>query len=219
MHKINKQPWPTKQAMQQVYEKQLWGAMKTPFYSGEGSHNTTIVSPYIEVVKIFLQQLKTPPVICDLGCGDFNIGKKLLSNCDNYIGVDIVPELVEHLNRKYAIKNTNFLCRDIAKDPLPQAEVALVRQVLQHLSNIEISTILKKLPQYKYVIITDHIPVGDFEPNIDIISGQGIRLKKKSGLVVEKAPFYFEFKKSQILSEIFLDEKKGIIRTTLYIMY
>jgi len=219
MHKTNKQPWPTKKAMQQVYEKQLWGTIGSVFYSGEGSHSKVIVTPYLEAVKMFLQELNNPPVICDLGCGDFNIGNQLLSNCDYYIGVDIVPELVEYLNRKYTIENTNFLCKDIAKDSLPSADVALLRQVLQHLSNIEISAILKKLYQYKYVIITDHIPAGDFEPNIDIISGQGIRLKKKSGVVVEKAPFYFKFKNSQVLSEIFLDKKKGVIRTILYTMH
>ena len=38
-NKRNKQPWPTKAAMTQVYEKYLWGGGgEHDFYSGEGSH-------------------------------------------------------------------------------------------------------------------------------------------------------------------------------------
>ena len=33
-----KKPWPTKAAMEQVYQLNLWGANETKFYSGEGSH-------------------------------------------------------------------------------------------------------------------------------------------------------------------------------------
>ena len=52
--KKSKKPWPTKNAMEQVYEKNLWGTNKTLFYSGEGSHNAEIVQPYIAYLKTFL---------------------------------------------------------------------------------------------------------------------------------------------------------------------
>jgi len=76
--KRNKKPWPTKDAMTQIYEQHLWGTNHKPFYSGEGSHNPTLVKPYLQVVQAFLKSFKAPISVCDLGCGDFNIGKELV---------------------------------------------------------------------------------------------------------------------------------------------
>lgn len=70
-----KKPWPTKDAMEQVYEMKLWGGNKSDFYSGEGSHHPDIINPYIDVLTSFLTSFKNPLTVCDLGCGDFNVGK------------------------------------------------------------------------------------------------------------------------------------------------
>jgi hypothetical protein len=77
MTKINKikKPWPTKAAMVQIYENNLWGGDRSEFYSGLGSHHPETVDPYIAVVSGFLQGLETPPVVCDLGCGILILGK------------------------------------------------------------------------------------------------------------------------------------------------
>ncbi len=218
-HKKIKTPWPTKKAMQQVYEKQLWGSNKTLFYSGEGSHQKEIVEPYTKSLIEFLKVFPKPPTLCDLGCGDFNVGQQLLPYISQYIGIDIVPELIEHHKGKYESENIVFDCKDLAKDSLPPANCAILRQVLQHLSNVEIQAILKKLVQYQYVIITEHIPLGSFESNKDIISGQGIRLKKGSGVVIQEAPFCFEFKTSKELNTVLLENGNGKIQTVLYVMY
>ncbi len=190
-----KTPWPTKDAMAQVYEKGLWGRGDSDFYSGEGSHHPDLVVPYIKAVTEFLQSLKEPPVVVDLGCGDFNVGKQLLPFTKKYIAVDIVEDLIGYNKTQFQADNLEFHCLDIATDDLPKGDVAVLRQVLQHLSNTEIQQILPKLKQYKYVILTEHIPEGDFTPNMDIVSGQGTRLKKGSGVDVLVEPFYFELTK------------------------
>ena len=76
--------------------------------------------------------------------------------------------------------------------------------------------IIKKLLHYKYIILTEHILLGSFIPNKDIISGQGIRLKQNSGVDVSKAPFNLTFKEEKNLNEIVLENNKGRIVTTLY---
>ncbi|PAM94508.1 SAM-dependent methyltransferase, partial [Flavobacterium sp. IR1] len=43
----SKKPWPTKAAMAQIYEKNLWGGERAEFYSGLGSHHPETVDPYI----------------------------------------------------------------------------------------------------------------------------------------------------------------------------
>ena len=170
-HKKIKTPWATRAAMEQVYDLNLWGANKTKFYSGEGSHHSNYVEPYITVISSFLSSFSIPPVVCDLGCGDFNIGRQLVKYSSNYIGVDIVNDLILQNKKIFTQKKLEFRCLDIANDPIPAGDCAIIRQVFQHLSNDEVQQILNKLYQFKFVIITEHIPKHNFIPNIDIISG------------------------------------------------
>ncbi|MEN8777448.1 MAG: class I SAM-dependent methyltransferase [Polaribacter sp.] len=214
--KRNKKPWPTKDAMTQIYEQHLWGTNHKPFYSGEGSHNPTLVKPYLQVVQAFLKSFKAPISVCDLGCGDFNIGKELVKYSQKYIGVDIVESLIDYNTKHFKASNLAFLCLDIAKDDLPKADVVIVRQVLQHLSNTEIIAILEKLTQYKYILLTEHLPNGTFAPNKDIISGQGIRIKKQSGLNILKPPFNFQIVAKKEFLSMDVGNKKGVLNTTLY---
>jgi 2-polyprenyl-3-methyl-5-hydroxy-6-metoxy-1,4-benzoquinol methylase len=211
-----KKPWPTNKVMEQIYEMKLWGNNNSNFYSGEGSHHPKIIEPYITVVSTFLKSFKQPLVICDLGCGDFNVGKHFIIHVKKYIAIDIVSSLIEFNSKIYKNDNLEFHCLDISKDNLPQADCVIIRQVLQHLSNNEVANILDKLSHYKYIIVTEHIPNGDFIPNKDIIAGQGIRLKKKSGLQIVKAPFYFNVGKEKIMLTQDLEADKGKIITTLY---
>ncbi len=214
--KKKKTPWPTQKAMTQVYEMNLWGGTSGAYFSGDGSHNPEIVVPYVTAVRAFLSQFQDKLNVCDLGCGDFNIGKQLLGYTQSYIGVDIVAGLIEHNQQKFNETQLSFKCLDIAKDALPIADCMIVRQVLQHLSNTEVQSVLLKLKNYKYIILTEHIPATTFIANKDIISGQGIRLKKQSGLVITEAPFYFTYQEKKELCTVFLSEKKGKIVTMLY---
>lgn len=214
-----KKAWPTKAAMDQVYELNLWGTNNGAFYSGSGSHNPEIVNPYIEVVSSFLQSFISPLVVCDLGCGDFNIGKQLVKYTKSYIGIDIVSKLIAYNKENFKAKNLEFNCLDIAVDNLPVADCVLIRQVLQHLSNTEVQNIVAKLINFKYVILTEHLPNGNFKPNKDILSGQGIRLKTQSGIDLLVAPFNFKVKQKKQLLAIPLKANKGVIVTTLYTVF
>lgn len=214
-----KTPWPTQAVMAQIYEQNLWGGNATNFYSGEGSHDPAIVKPYIDCVSAFLQEFDEPIIVCDLGCGDFNVGKELVPFSKKYIGVDIVPALIERNKELFQFENLNFQCLDVAKHELPSGDCALVRQVLQHLSNDEVKLILEKLSNYQYVIITEHIPLGDFIPNKNKITSQGIRLKHQSGIDVMEAPFNWNVCSSKEMTSIMLEKGKGRIVTTLYTVF
>ena len=211
-----KKPWPTKDAMAQIYEKNLWGGENHDFYSGLGSHDPEVIDPYIAVVSKFLKAFETPPVVCDLGCGDFNIGKELVKFTKKYIAIDIVPELIVYNKKKFRGDHLEFKTLDIAKEELPKGDVVILRQVLQHLSNAEIQAVVEKLYDYKYILLTEHLPEGDFEPNIDIISGQGIRLKKHSGVDLSAAPFDIQVKEENCLISIPSRGFKGKLVTTLF---
>ncbi|WP_299765560.1 class I SAM-dependent methyltransferase [uncultured Dokdonia sp.] len=213
-----KKPWPTKDAMEQIYDMNLWGG-EVAYYSGEGSHHPDIVQPYIHAVISFLTSFERPLTVCDLGCGDFNIGKELVPYTKKYIAVDIVPNLIARNKKTYSAANLEFHCLDIAQDDLPAGDCAIVRQVVQHLSNAEVQCILDKLKVYKYVLFTEHLPEGDFTPNKDIISGQGTRLKKQSGVDVLASPFHFKVKDVKELVTVVLPDCNGIIVTNLYTLF
>lgn len=214
-----KKPWPTKAVMDQVYEMKLWGGNVTDFYSGDGSHRPELVDPYLDVVKTFLTSFKSPLVVCDLGCGDFNVGKELVNYIKTYVAADIVADLISRNKEKFKEENLEFRCLDLASDELPSGDCAILRQVLQHLSNAEVQRIISKLTAFKYIIVTENIPAGIFLPNKDIISGQGIRLKKQSGINLLAPPFNFKVEEEQQLLSVPVGEGKGVIVTMLYRMF
>lgn len=211
-----KKPWPTKAVMKQIYENNYWGDNGDAFYSGKGSHEKYIIEPYLNQVKTFLMSFSKPISVVDLGCGDFNIGQHLVEYTQNYIAVDIVPELINYNKKKFKFDNLEFQCLDIAKDDLPSGDCAIARQVLQHLSNKEIGLILEKLRSFKYLILTEHLPEDYFIPNIDMISDRGNRTQKNSGIVITESPFNFKVLTKETSVKTVLKDDKGIILTTLY---
>lgn len=219
MTKKVKTPWPTKAVMNQIYELKLWGGKAFDFYSGSGSHDPKIINPYLESLMAFLKSHNHQLVVCDLGCGDFNIGKHLTKYSKKYIAIDIVEDLIERNKNLYKEENLKFHCLDISKEELPLGDCIILRQVLQHVSNAEIQNIIQKMTTYKYIILTEHMPLGNFTPNKDIISGQGIRLKQNSGVNLLEAPFNLKIKEQKIIDEYVLDNEKGRIVTTLLEMF
>ncbi|MEJ6695192.1 MAG: class I SAM-dependent methyltransferase [Chitinophagales bacterium] len=217
--KTVKKPWPTEAVMDQIYSMKLWGDNKTDFYSGIGSHNSELKNPYITSLVSFLTSFTLPPVVCDLGCGDFNVGKDLVKYTQRYIAIDIVADLIAFNKKKFRDEQLEFHCLDIALDKLPKGDVAIIRQVLQHLSNTEVLGVVGKLKEYKYIILTEHLPEGDFEANKEIISGQGTRLKKQSGLNLLLPPFNLRVKEKTQLLSLASKHYPGRIVTILYEMH
>jgi hypothetical protein len=214
--KKTKKPWPAKDVMNQIYEMNLWGGNQFDFYSGIGSHDAKIIDPYLKVIIAFLESYNRSLIVCDLGCGDFNIGKHLTKYSKKYIAIDIVENLTKRNKNLYKDHNLEFYCLDIINDKLPSGDCIILRQVLQHLSNKDIEKVIKKITVYKYIILTEHIPLGNFVSNKDIISGQGIRLKQNSGVNILEAPFNLKIKDQKQLEEHILENNNGRILTTLF---
>lgn len=213
--KKSKDPWPTKVVMEQIYQEHFWGGEDSDFYSGEGSHDTKIIQPYIDAVILFLKSHNNQLSVCDLGCGDFNVGKELVPFAKAYVAIDIVEGLIERNRQLFNADHLTFKCQDIAQDDLPKANCVIIRQVLQHLSNQEIQQILDKLTDYKYLILTEHIPIGNFTPNVDIIANSQNRLKHHSGVDVLVEPFNFVVKEFEVINEVLLDDNSRIMTTLL----
>jgi SAM-dependent methyltransferase len=178
----------TRETFETIYRYHKWGG-KEDFCSGRGSEDN-MVKGYVGFIKGFIQTNGLRTVI-DLGCGNFLLGRMLVEGSHaHYTGVDIVEALIQRNIREFAGRKVQFLCLDIIEDPLPEADLCLICQVLQHLDNAQIARILSKLGQYPYVIITEHIPIGRrIVPNRDKVHGPDTRLYSNSGVFVERPPF------------------------------
>jgi hypothetical protein len=80
---------------------------------------------------------------------------------------------------------------DITSDPLPEATLCPIRQVLQHLSNEEIGRILGRVRAYRYVIVTEHYPGPSVRltPNRDKPHGHDTRILDDAAVVLDAPPF------------------------------
>lgn len=203
-----------------IYKKKLWGnsGMQNPFYSGRGSHDKHIVFPYIAAVKTFFSSIGIRPSVLDIGCGDFNVGSKLSEYCSNYIACDVVPELIAYNAKKYKKLNVEFKILDLTSQEVPKVDVLLIRQVFQHLSNNDILLALQKISgKCRYLILTEHVPAGDFVSNYDKQTGEGIRATSGSGVVLTDPPFNLQPAAQKTLCTIPLD--KTLIQTIAYTMH
>ena len=176
----------------EIYENNIWGGRDGEFYSGTGS-TRAYADKYAEVVRSFISEHQIKRVV-DLGCGDFRVASKFVSPELDYTGCDVVPGLIAHLEKTYGGPKTRFKCLNIAEDELPDGEVCLIRQVLQHLSNAEISAILNAAAKFEYLIVTEHYPHPDrtFTPNLDIPHGPEMRLHFDSAVALDEPPFSLE---------------------------
>lgn len=198
-----------KEIFSKIYDTHQWGGEgKEDFYSGEGTYFKD-VQVYIDTVSDFIKEnnIKT---LCEIGCGDFNVTGVLLKNVEvDYTGLDVVPSLIDHLNKNYQTENIHFVCVDATSPQaeIPQVDLCIIRQVLQHLNNDSILKILENTKHIPNLLITEHLPVNPEEINGDKVTNGYIRLQNKipSGVYLDQAPFSKKIKKE--LLNLRLDDK------------
>jgi len=92
-------------------------------------------------------------------CGDFR-WQRITSRCDvQYVGVDIVQAMVARTRSSFATTALVFCVRMWPSTRCPDADLCLIRQVLQHLSNAR-STPYWMISHYKYALISEHVPIA-----------------------------------------------------------
>lgn len=179
-------------AFGEIYRQGAWGrAEGENFFSGSGS-TVEFSAAYATFVNDFVEAHKVSQIV-DLGCGDFRVGRLInTSERVHYTGMDIVAELISHNQAKYASPFVRFRCGNAISDELPDGDLCLVRQVLQHLSNSQITAILNRCSKYRYVLVTEDVYNGPGgQPNIDKPAGWDTRTYSKSGVYVDLMPFNF----------------------------
>lgn len=176
-------------AFERIYRNSEWSEAGGAPHSGPGSAGR-FVDQYCALLKPLLKQHHIASV-ADLGCGDFNTGRAVAEAVERYTGVDVARSVIESNTRNYGGPRIGFVQADLTRDPLPPADAALVRQVLQHLTNNEIQAALNNiLKTYSTVFVTEHVYSGsDGRANLDIPHGPGTRVPMKSGVFIDQPPF------------------------------
>jgi SAM-dependent methyltransferase len=191
-----------------IYRTKAWGDNGEPFCSGAGSHGP-VSEQYCAFVSKFIRDNQVQSVV-DLGCGDFAVGKRIMETTSvRYSGIDVVPELIEYHKSRVHDPRVSFQCADITNDSLPSADLCLVRQVLQHLSNDEIVKVLTNLKNFSQILISEDVPVHPKLFNRDKPHGPDVR--SRSGVYVDHPPFSRTFTK---IWELPLTNK-SVLRTVL----
>jgi SAM-dependent methyltransferase len=158
----------TRARFQTIYRTGAWvHAVDQQARSGVGSE-TSATASIRTCLPPLLEKLGTKRLL-DVGCGDWTWMRQTSLPCD-YIGIDVVPEVVE-ANRVFQAPGVSFAELDAITDPLPQADTILCREVLFHLSLSDAQTVLAKTRRAaRWLIATtdtriwfnSDIPTGDF---------------------------------------------------------
>ncbi|MFL6107076.1 MAG: methyltransferase domain-containing protein, partial [Marmoricola sp.] len=123
--------------------------------SGPGSVAENI-RPYLEYVQHFIDSRAITSVV-DCGCGDWQSTRLLDFSGVSYTGYDIVGSVVEANQQSYGSDNVEFRCADFSSEDLPEADLLICKDVLQHLPDEAVLRFLAQLPKFKYALLTNDL--------------------------------------------------------------
>lgn len=107
----------------------------------------------------------------DAACGDFNWMRRVALENIEYIGADVVPELITRNRRLYENENRSFVLLDITSEQLPTVDVILCRDCFIHLSSSHIHAAIAafKRSNSVFLLATTHTSV---QGNKEIRTGE-----------------------------------------------
>jgi hypothetical protein len=140
------------QVFSEIYNRNKWGGDESK--SGRGS-NKDITCLLVDQLGQTMAHYNIKSMV-DAPCGDFNWMSQMRYHLDSYIGIDIVPQLIDGNNTKYANDARKFICADIVDTPLPTAHLIFCRDMLVHLTIKDIKKVLNnfKLSGSQYLLVT-----------------------------------------------------------------
>ena len=150
--------------------------------SGRGSTLTwtqeAIAGLHAVILQLKMALNKTRIQILDVPCGDMKWMSRFLETRDDvdYVGIDVVPELIAHHKKAYRDRGWRFLQLDVVEDGIPVDGYDLIvsRTFLQHLYTADVLRVLKKFSESgsKYLFTTTFSKlVFNFE--LDLVDNQG----------------------------------------------
>jgi len=164
-----------------IYQKNRWADGDS--LSGTGS-NDKQTHTLVNELGPLLKNLGATSLL-DIPCGDFHWMKNVDLTGIHYTGADIVEELVFKNQNQFGQPGLfEFIKLNVLEDPLPKADVILVRDCLVHFSYAHIQQALQNIRASgcTYLLATTF---PEHPKNTDITTGNWRTLN------LEAAPFFF----------------------------
>lgn len=164
-----------------IYRENIFGGKQSR--SGEGS-SMAQTAEIRRVLPGFLQELQIR-IFLDAPCGDWYWMKETPLGVNKYIGADIVKELIEENQKNFGDVAHEFICRDLATDDLPYADLIFCRDCLVHLNYADVMKVLANFKRSgsKYLLTTTFV---NRDENKDLVGKDIWRT-----LNLQVAPFNF----------------------------
>ncbi|MGH6681620.1 MAG: class I SAM-dependent methyltransferase, partial [Bradyrhizobium sp.] len=168
-----------KDVFERIYSQNGWGNAQSR--SGDGSEFKQTEAIRAKLPDLFKEFSVTS--LLDIPCGDFN-WMQLLDLDIEYVGADVVAELIERNQLRYGRPRRHFEILDITQQTLPNVDLILCRDLLVHLSFGEIENALANITRSgsRYLLTTTFPSRG---VNSDIKAGQWRPLN------LQRPPFSF----------------------------
>lgn len=184
---------------QEFYETNAWGSKESVSGSGSELKATEAIRTHLPSL---LNEIKARTLL-DAPCGDFNWQKEIVFNLDQYIGIDIVKNIVNRNKKLYGNDKRLFQCLDLRVDPLPKVDVIFCRDCLEHLSLEMDKKVIRNFKRSgsRYLVAGTY-PLT--KENADIVVG-GWR-----SLNLQRPPFNFPVAKHLISEEDVDDKSLGL---------
>lgn len=161
-----------------IYTKNAWGGADSFSGTGSDAHQTRIIVK--ELPAIFSDFGIT--TMLDIPCGDFHWMKNVDLSPIDYMGADIVDDLIRKNTEQYGRTRVHFQKLNLIKDSLPKVDLIFCRDCLVHFSFEDIFQALDNIckSQSKYILTTTF---SGRKNNQDIATGHWRTLN------LELAPF------------------------------
>jgi SAM-dependent methyltransferase len=140
-----------REVFQRIYELSHWEGG-----SGQGSR-LNVTQVYRDLVSCLIGSRDVRSVV-DAGCGDWEFARLIDWSNVTYLGLDVVPAVIERNRSEFLRSNICFQCVDISDATLPRADLLLCKDVLQHWPTDSVQRFLRRLrTRYRYVLLTNDV--------------------------------------------------------------
>jgi SAM-dependent methyltransferase len=153
-----------KEQFEGIYANNEW-----QYGSGTGSRPVN-TRRYMRMLQRFLRDQKIRSVV-DFGCGDWQFSQFIKWEGIDYLGLDIVPFVIERNEKQFSSDNVRFRVFSGNFDDVPPADLLIVKDVLQHWSNASILAFLPVLERFRFSLITNDVNPRGITENSDIADG------------------------------------------------
>ena len=155
-----------------IYENAVWGVDSTgKGHSGMGS-TLAVTAKYRQFLEKLIRDENITSIV-DAGCGDWQFSSHIDWGGAKYLGIDASTAVIKRVHNLYASPNVSFQRGDVT-EPLPEADLLIIKDVLQHLPNRSIEKFIRSNLQpsrYRLAVITND-RFEDRKYNRDILLGE-----------------------------------------------